>query len=405
MRRFTRLVRMQLLVFAAVAVVAIGFVAVHYARIPQTLGMGRYHVTLELDSGGGLYPHANVAYRGSRIGRVTDLTMTPRGAEARLSLDSSYRVPVDLDAHVLSRSAIGEQYVRLAPRTAAGPYLSDGDTIGRMRTTVPEPVGPVLDQVDALLDGPGSGSLEGVVDEAFTGLRGSGQRLRDLVDGLGTLAASAAESADSTGRLIDDVAPLLDAQNASSDAIRQWAASLSSFTGALDEADDPLGSALDDAHPAVTQIDAFTAHLAPVLPDLLESSGVLAHTAGTYNPAIEQILVLYPVIMAATQSAGLPNTEDPAQNTFFAMELNDPPPCTTGFLAPSERRSPTELAPLPTPPGLFCRLPPDAGNAVRGARNLPCIEHPGHRAATVEACRENAGHDRAEDDGGSTPPR
>lgn len=390
MSRFTRLVHMQLLAFTVVAIVAIVYVGVQYARIPESLGIGRYEVTLELADGGGLYPHANVTYRGTQIGRVVDLQTTAHGAEARLRLDSSYRVPADLDAHVLSRSAIGEQYVRLAPRTDSGPDLTDGDRIDRARTTVPRPIGPILDQVHALVDGPHTGSLEGIVDEAFTGLRGSGRQLSELVDGLAVVAEEAGRSVDETAWLIDDAAPLLDAQNVSSDAIRQWAASLADFSGALDESDAPLGAVLDGTVPAVTQVSAFTDRLSPVLPELLDSSGVLARMAGTYNAAIEQILVLYPVIMAATQSAGLPNTDDPAQNTFFAMEVNDPPPCITGFLDPSDRRSPTDLAPVPTPRGLFCQLPVGSDNAVRGARNLPCLEYPGHRAATVEACRAAA---------------
>jgi hypothetical protein len=39
-----------------------------------------------------------------------------------------------------------------------------------------------------------------------------------------------------------------------------------------------------------------------------------------------------------------------------------------------------------TPDGLYCKLPQDSPISVRGARNYPCMGHPGKRAPTVEIC-------------------
>jgi hypothetical protein len=41
---------------------------------------------------------------------------------------------------------------------------------------------------------------------------------------------------------------------------------------------------------------------------------------------------------------------------------------------------------MDTPDGLYCKLPQDSPIDVRGARNYPCVEHPGKRAATVQEC-------------------
>jgi phospholipid/cholesterol/gamma-HCH transport system substrate-binding protein len=44
----------------------------------------------------------------------------------------------------------------------------------------------------------------------------------------------------------------------------------------------------------------------------------------------------------------------------------------------------------PRPPGLlYCRIPQDSINAVRGARNYPCETRPGKRAATVKQCESD----------------
>jgi phospholipid/cholesterol/gamma-HCH transport system substrate-binding protein len=45
------------------------------------------------------------------------------------------------------------------------------------------------------------------------------------------------------------------------------------------------------------------------------------------------------------------------------------------------------MAPLPS--GAYCKIPKDANNVVRGARNYPCADVPGKRAATPRECRSN----------------
>jgi hypothetical protein len=70
----------------------------------------------------------------------------------------------------------------------------------------------------------------------------------------------------------------------------------------------------------------------------------------------------------------------------FALTISDPPACTVGFLPPSQWRSPADTTTIDTPDGLYCKLPQDSPLSVRGARNIPCMGHPGKRAPTVEIC-------------------
>jgi len=45
---------------------------------------------------------------------------------------------------------------------------------------------------------------------------------------------------------------------------------------------------------------------------------------------------------------------------------------------------------MPVPKGLYCKIPQESqGNGVRGARNYPCVDVPGKRAATPRECRDN----------------
>ena len=47
---------------------------------------------------------------------------------------------------------------------------------------------------------------------------------------------------------------------------------------------------------------------------------------------------------------------------------------------------PADLTTVDTPDDLYCKLPQDSPIAVRGARNYPCMGHPGKRAPTVQIC-------------------
>ena len=54
--------------------------AVGYIRLPTLLfGIGHYRVTVQLPEGGGLYERANVTYRGTEVGKVTDVHLTDTG--------------------------------------------------------------------------------------------------------------------------------------------------------------------------------------------------------------------------------------------------------------------------------------------------------------------------------------
>ena len=56
-----------------------------------------------MPAAGGLYRFCNVTYRGVQIGKVTEVKLTENGAEATLSLDTSPKIPADLEAERAQR--------------------------------------------------------------------------------------------------------------------------------------------------------------------------------------------------------------------------------------------------------------------------------------------------------------
>jgi phospholipid/cholesterol/gamma-HCH transport system substrate-binding protein len=386
----SRLIRNQLIIFTIIAVVATAFTGIYYLRIPAALGIGRYRVVVDLPKAGGLYHDANVTYDGHTIGRVESVDLTPAGVTATLSLIDSAPVPADLIARVRSMSAIGEQYVDLQPRVSHGPYLHDGSTITVDQVRIADEIGPILDQTRKILASLPPDTLHTVLDQMARGLGGAGKDLATLLDSTTTFVDGLAANADALTTLVRQLTPLLNTQVVSSAEIRAWAANIADLSGQLSTADPALRGILQRGPAAADTADQLFQKLAPTLPVLLANLVTTGHIAVTYNPAVEQILVLLPPLIAAENASGKRGAPDAAANVLFALELQDPAGCTTGYLPPSQRRSPTATDSPDTPNNLYCNVAHNSPFAVRGMHNLPCLNNPGVRAASPDQCVNGA---------------
>ncbi|MEO3757736.1 MlaD family protein [Mycobacterium sp. B14F4] len=403
--RMTRQILIQMAIFSVIAATALTIMVLGYMRLPDLLGIGQYRVTLELPETGGLYPRSNVTYRGVTVGEVKSVDLTDTGVEAVLTLDSGVTIPADLEAEVHSVSSVGEQFVQLLPRGGEGPELKDGDVIPLDRATVPTDINAVLNATNRGLEAIPQENLKTVIDEAYVAVGGLGPELRRLVTGSTTLAIDARKNLDSLTTLIDQSKPVLDTQTDTAGSIQAWAANLASISGQLQSQDPAVAGILAKGPGAADEVRALFERLQPTLPIVLANLVSIGEVAVTYQPSLEQLLVLLPQGTAVTQAVGVHkrNTKQDYEGDSLVFNLNAilpafpaplplppqnlPPPCTTGFLPAQQRRVPTFEDYPERPPGdLYCRTPQDAPFNVRGARNLPCITVPGKRAPTWQQC-------------------
>ena len=226
----SRFVRIQLIIFTIASIVGVLVMVFAYMQAPTLLGIGRITVKLELPTSGGLYRFSNVTYRGVQVGKVTGMDVSRTQATATLSLDTSPKIPADLVAEVRSVSAVGEQYVELMPRTDAPPYLQDGSVIAMADTKIPQPVGPMLDQVSTLINSVPKDKLSGLVDESFDAFNGAGYDLGSLFDSSAQISGDLNKVSDQSSALIEDTGPLLDSQAQTTNSLRLWARSLAGVT-------------------------------------------------------------------------------------------------------------------------------------------------------------------------------
>ena len=386
-----------------VAVVAGAIMVFGYLRLPNLLfGVGHYEVTVQLPEAGGLYERGNVTYRGTEVGQVKSVHLTDTGVEAVLSLRSDVKIPSNLDAEVHSQSAVGEQYVALLPRNDGAPPLKDGDVIPVSRTTVPPDINSLLDSTNRGLQAIPQGNLKTVIDESYTAFGGLGPDISRLVRGSTTLAIDARKNLDPLLALIDGSRPVLDSQTDTADSVSAWASHLAAITTSLQRNDPALRGVIQNAGPAAEEVRGLFERVKPTLPILLANLVSLNQVAITYQPDIEQLLVLLPQGTAAAQAVGLANrnTKQAYKGIYLSFNLNFnlPSSCTTGFLPANQQRVPADTDYPERPAGdLYCRVPQDSPLNVRGARNTPCETVPGKRAPTVKMCESNENYEPLND--------
>ena len=393
--RVSRRILIQVAVFAVIALVAGTIMAFGYVKLPAMFGVGRYTVTMELPRAGGLYPSGNVTYRGTTVGKVESVRLGEHGGvQAVLSLKSGTDIPSDLTAEVHSQSALGEQYVALLPRDGTAAPLKDGDVIALKDTSVPPSVDSLLDQANRGLQAIPHDSLKTAVDESYIAFGGLGPELSRIVKGSSEIAIDARANLDSLTALIDQSGPVLDAQAETADSIQAWASHLATITGQLRDNDAAFAGVIDNGGLAAEEARQLVERLQPTLPVLLANLVTVGKVAVDYQPGLEQLLVLLPQGVANSQASVVANlnTKQDYLGGYldFNLNLNLPPPCTTGFLPAQQRRTPVATdAPDRPAGGLYCRVPQDSPFNVRGARNLPCLTRPGKRAPFAWMCESD----------------
>lgn len=379
----TRFIKMQLILFATLTAIALVVLALVYLRLPTWAGVGMYNLNANLPNSGGLYATANVTYRGTTIGKVTSVEPTEQGAHVRMNIYDQYRIPLDASANVHSVSAVGEQFIDLVSEGGStGKYFRDGDTIEK--GTVPAEVGPSLDAAQKGLAALPKEKIAVLLDETATAVGGLGPSLQRLVDSTQAIASDFKDNIGPVNDIVENSGPIIDSQVNSGDAISRWAKNLNTLAAQSAQNDAALRSGIQQAAPTADQLNSVFGDVQESLPQTLANLEIVIDMLKRYNKNVEQVLVALPQGGAVAQTATI---FAPKGLLHFGLGINMPPPCLTGFLPASEWRSPADTSTAPLPSGLYCKIPKDAPNAVRGARNYPCADVPGKRAASPAECR------------------
>lgn len=391
----TRGVRAKVIVFVVIGLLAIAYIGVRYVGLLRLVGVGVYTVHLDMPSTGGIFPNAEVDYRGVPVGRVTDVSLTAKGVQADLQLDNSApKVPADVQAVVADRSVIGEQYVDLRPRVDHGPYLADGDRITSTGQDLPPSANSLLTSTNALLKSIPVGSLRTVVVEMDKAFGGSAQNVRRLIDTSREFFQAATENFPQTALLIDSSATVLKTQLRTASSIRDFSRGLKLISGRLASSNPDIRSLLQAAPSAALSAERLIQQvgvpLGVTLTNLTTTSQVfLANIKG-----VRELLVQLPHAVDIGSRVVTPQ----GANVGLTLTFFNPLPCTAGYQG-TVRRSGLDTSPGPplnTSAGCITssasdargsqHVPSDTGATQQWVRNFPNAQ-----GTTVHSLRELMG--------------
>lgn len=366
----TRRTRIQLAIFCLITLLGVSYVGAKYARLTTLFVSDHYTVVAHFASSGGIYQGGEVDYRGVRVGQVGQLQLTKSGVDVYLDIDNGWKdIPAATRAVVDNRSAVGEQYVDLQPKTDAGPFLDNGSQIATADTAVPLATEKLLGDAATTVDSVNKNALRTTVHSLGTAFQGTGPALQQILDTGTSFIQAANQNFDTTRNLIRDGNTVLRTQVDSESAIRSFSRNLSLFSGTLagDNADliKLIQNGSAGANELRTFLDENKVNLSELISEALTTGQILnAHLAG-----LKQVLVVYPYVVEGGFTVVAKQPDTGLYDAHFGLILNTQPVCHAGYEG-TRQRSPSDRNTVNFNTNAHCSEPITEGN-VRGAQNAP----------------------------------
>jgi phospholipid/cholesterol/gamma-HCH transport system substrate-binding protein len=362
----SRQTKLQLFVFGLISVLGLSYTGVRYAGLGRFFQDQGYVVSADFVDSGGIFTGAEVTNRGVPQGKVVSLTLRQDGVRVGMRMRPGTKISSDVKAFVGNRSAVGEQYIDLQPQKNGGPYLAGGSVIPRDRTGIPIPPTQLLVNLDRLVNSIDTRDVGVVLDELGKAFQGSGDSLQRLVDAGDRLTEAATAHLPQTKLLIEDGRTVLATQRATSGQFQSFNRDLADLTGQLRASDPDFRRLFANGTQSATETTDLLESNRSALPILLANLVTVAQVQSIRLPAIKQILVTYPNVIAG----GFTVVPNDGTTHFGLVTTGNPPPCTAGYTT-TKRRAPSDLK-LQTPNlNAYCAVPSSSGQDVRGAQNAP----------------------------------
>jgi phospholipid/cholesterol/gamma-HCH transport system substrate-binding protein len=368
------------------------------------LGGRPYHVTAQFADVLDLVPQASVRLNDVAVGRVDQISLSPDGSAALVSLaiNGDVALPTNTRAELSSASLLGEKFVDLTAPKGQPPagqppagVLRDGAVIPIANTRRYPEVEEVFGALSLLLNGGGLAQLKDIIHELNAATSGNEPQLRDLLNQLARLTGQLDAQRGTIVRAIDGLDRLsvvLAGQTGNiNTALGQLEPGLAVLNDQRDELvtmlkslDQLSGVAVDTVHRGRDDLVADLRALHPTLRQLAK--------AGDDIPNSLQILLTYPFTDYAMNAlkGDFFNTD-----VLFKLDVGS----TLGNLL----RSSEPLVPIPGTPG--APLPGVLGQIVP----KPLLPEPrppaglGGLLLPLSGGHEDGGADSDEDSAGDSP--
>ncbi|KQY56124.1 hypothetical protein ASD11_16815 [Aeromicrobium sp. Root495] len=358
-------IKIQLVIFAVLALVATSYLGARYVGI-NPFGTG-YTVRVDLPDAGGTFDNGEVTFRGVPVGRIKGLEATDSGTRLTLHIEGGGpRIPADVRPVVANRSAIGEQYVDLREGTTTAVALSDGDVLSAGAESQPPPVDDLLRSGASFVDSVPADSLNTVIDESYDLSRGVGESFGTLLETSQRFQRAADRNFVATRGLIENSDRVLTTQQEASQSILSFSEDLSTIAATLKSSDGGLRQLIESSPRAAREVDALFREVGKPLGLLLSNLVTPAQVFGINAGGVEDALVNVPKVAsigwAVSGSRGL--------NLSLAQTYFNPLPCTTGYGGTDVRKGLVTSKGKPFNLQAGCRSSDPSSN-VRGPKSVP----------------------------------
>lgn len=400
--------KIQLAVFGVVALASMIYGAVTLFDVGSVFHPP-YRVEARFSGPGGIYPRADVDLLGTKVGTVTEVRAGPgSGTTVVMAIDRDVRISSDVTAFIGHKSAIGEQYVALTPKSDAadGAALEDGSVIPMSATATPIEVSDLLSDLDGLAASIPTKQLGIVLDEMAAAVSGLGPTMGRLLDDADTVTRTSLAHVDELTALITNARTVLDTQVALGPQTTAYLRQLAPLMDAIRGLDPELAQVFVDGIKAGRSVTDLLRDNQDALPVLLTHLLSVTDLAADRTQGLRKTLAMFPWVLEVG-ATGIrpcdeydPRTGRPIQSTcrydeegrpiyttYLALQLPELPgrppylPCTRGYEGTvryqpdgeSLTGGPREAPDSPPNRDAHCAAPPTDPTSpnVRGSQNVP----------------------------------
>jgi phospholipid/cholesterol/gamma-HCH transport system substrate-binding protein len=365
--------RVRLLVFLVVASIGTTVVGVQYVGLDRYLWNQPMRVRATAPHAGGIFPNAEVTYRGVAVGRVDAVELNAGGVSIVMALEPDSNVPREVRAVVENRSAIGEQFVDLQPERSGEPYLADGDVIAPEKTEVPPRLENVLLSVQELVESVDRRALRTVVSELGNGFGGLGPELRTIVDETDNLVEDLTTALPDTREVLKNGRTVLATQRDTSSDLEAWTRDLDLVTGDVAGADGSVRSLIKETSNTLPEVIDFVKDNDQQLPLLMQDLLTVGNILRARLDGVRVFLVAFPRLIQDTFNVV---QGDGYVHFNVALDYSSGVCTSEGYsdTVKSVQAEPVEDLGNPDKRAnlnAYCAEPPGSTTSVRGSQNVP----------------------------------
>ena len=339
-----------------------------YAMATQVLSVlqDRYAVNAIFPDAGGVFTNQEVTYRGVTVGQVGEMSVVEEGVSIELLIRREVKIPSEgVEARVMFKSAVGEQFVDLLPASDGEPYLEHGETIPLDQTSIPVSTQDLLTTLEAVLRGVPPEDLKGAVDALGVGLAGTGPDIATILESTADLAELFAARAPEFEGILRQGTKVGDEFLQSREDFVTAIKALVTVSDSLALSTDNLESLLRNTNASSDEIIALMREDRAAVNEFLVDLGTVNDIQAAHADDLRRVLQHLPTALSRINKSFEPDT---GLIRFGLVQDNENPGCNYG----TDRRSPENRSERKPPKNARCEVQGQAAAADTsgGATNV-----------------------------------